>query len=71
MVASNSLQINKVNETGLTLKEAFQLATLGGSQGKKKILLCAHRKLQLSLIICLPVFMGDSQVFWSRVKSNW
>ncbi|NWS02771.1 GUAD deaminase, partial [Motacilla alba] len=32
MVASNSLQINKVNETGLTLKEAFQLATLGGSQ---------------------------------------
>ncbi|XP_017662813.1 PREDICTED: guanine deaminase isoform X3 [Lepidothrix coronata] len=32
MVASNSLQINKVNETGLTLGEAFQLATLGGSQ---------------------------------------
>ncbi|NXE28081.1 GUAD deaminase, partial [Ardeotis kori] len=32
MVASNSLQINKVNETGLTLEEAFQLATLGGSQ---------------------------------------
>ncbi|XP_018778424.2 guanine deaminase isoform X4 [Serinus canaria] len=32
MVASNSLKINKVNETGLTLKEAFQLATLGGSQ---------------------------------------
>lgn len=38
MIASNSLQINKVNETGLTLAEAFQLATLGGSQGKKKIL---------------------------------
>lgn len=36
MIASNSLQINKVNETGLTLEEAFQLATLGGSQGKKK-----------------------------------
>ncbi|NXD98114.1 GUAD deaminase, partial [Chaetorhynchus papuensis] len=32
MMASNSLQINKVNETGLTLQEAFQLATLGGSQ---------------------------------------
>ncbi|NXX85903.1 GUAD deaminase, partial [Urocolius indicus] len=32
MVASNSLQINKVNETGLTLEEAFKLATLGGSQ---------------------------------------
>ncbi|KAK2513868.1 Gda [Columba guinea] len=32
MIASNSLQINKVNETGLTLEEAFQLATLGGSQ---------------------------------------
>ncbi|XP_074877259.1 guanine deaminase isoform X2 [Buteo buteo] len=32
MIASNSLEINKVNETGLTLKEAFQLATLGGSQ---------------------------------------
>ncbi|NXG50574.1 GUAD deaminase, partial [Psilopogon haemacephalus] len=32
MVASNSLQINKVNETGLTLEEAFRLATLGGSQ---------------------------------------
>ncbi|XP_057281807.1 guanine deaminase isoform X2 [Pezoporus wallicus] len=32
MMASNSLQINKVNETGLTLEEAFQLATLGGSQ---------------------------------------
>ncbi|XP_053787845.1 guanine deaminase isoform X2 [Vidua macroura] len=32
MVASNSLQINKVNETGLTVEEAFQLATLGGSQ---------------------------------------
>ncbi|XP_021397191.2 guanine deaminase [Lonchura striata] len=32
MVASNSLQINKVNETGLTIEEAFQLATLGGSQ---------------------------------------
>ncbi|NXY05426.1 GUAD deaminase, partial [Pteruthius melanotis] len=32
MMASNSLQINKVNETGLTLEEAFQLATLGGSR---------------------------------------
>ncbi|NWQ78875.1 GUAD deaminase, partial [Columbina picui] len=32
MIASNSLQISKVNETGLTLEEAFQLATLGGSQ---------------------------------------
>ncbi|NXV74613.1 GUAD deaminase, partial [Atlantisia rogersi] len=32
MMASNSLQINKVNETGLTLAEVFQLATLGGSQ---------------------------------------
>ncbi|NXG61099.1 GUAD deaminase, partial [Hemiprocne comata] len=32
MMASNSLQINKSNETGLTLEEAFQLATLGGSQ---------------------------------------
>ncbi|NWI97080.1 GUAD deaminase, partial [Pitta sordida] len=32
MMASNSLQINKVNETGLTLEEAFQLATLGGGQ---------------------------------------
>ncbi|KAF1550588.1 Guanine deaminase, partial [Eudyptula albosignata] len=32
MIASNSLQINKMNETGLTLEEAFQLATLGGSQ---------------------------------------
>ncbi|NXY44948.1 GUAD deaminase, partial [Ceuthmochares aereus] len=32
MMASNSLQINKVNETGLALGEAFQLATLGGSQ---------------------------------------
>ncbi|NXL60065.1 GUAD deaminase, partial [Chordeiles acutipennis] len=32
MMASNSLQIYKVNETGLTLEEAFQLATLGGSQ---------------------------------------
>ncbi|NWV28739.1 GUAD deaminase, partial [Origma solitaria] len=32
MMASNSLQINKVNETGLTLEGAFQLATLGGSQ---------------------------------------
>ncbi|NXB66063.1 GUAD deaminase, partial [Struthidea cinerea] len=32
MMASNTLQINKVNETGLTLEEAFQLATMGGSQ---------------------------------------
>ncbi|NXD85003.1 GUAD deaminase, partial [Halcyon senegalensis] len=32
MVAANILQINKVNETGLKLKEAFRLATLGGSQ---------------------------------------
>ncbi|NXI28899.1 GUAD deaminase, partial [Sterrhoptilus dennistouni] len=32
MIASNSLQINKVNKTGLTLAETFQLATLGGSQ---------------------------------------
>lgn len=35
IIASNNLQINKVNERGLTLEEAFQLATLGGSQGKK------------------------------------
>ncbi|XP_043402955.1 guanine deaminase isoform X2 [Chelonia mydas] len=32
MSASTVFQINKVNETGLTLKEAFRLATLGGSQ---------------------------------------
>ncbi|XP_071586262.1 guanine deaminase [Heliangelus exortis] len=32
MIAANTLQINKVNETGLTIAEAFQLATLGGSQ---------------------------------------
>ncbi|NXR40824.1 GUAD deaminase, partial [Zosterops hypoxanthus] len=32
MIASNSLQINKVNKTGLTLAETFRLATLGGSQ---------------------------------------
>ncbi|XP_062455734.1 guanine deaminase isoform X1 [Rhea pennata] len=32
MIASNALQVNKVNKTGLTLKEAFRLATLGGSQ---------------------------------------
>ncbi|NXE52313.1 GUAD deaminase, partial [Casuarius casuarius] len=32
MMAANTLQVNKVNETGLTLKEAFRLATLGGSQ---------------------------------------
>ncbi|NWW15956.1 GUAD deaminase, partial [Falcunculus frontatus] len=32
MMASNSLQINKVNETRLSLEEAFRLATLGGSQ---------------------------------------
>ncbi|XP_032297138.1 guanine deaminase isoform X1 [Coturnix japonica] len=32
VIASNALKINKVSETGLTLKEAFQLATLGGSQ---------------------------------------
>ncbi|NXT88943.1 GUAD deaminase, partial [Anhinga rufa] len=32
MMASNVLQITKENEKGLTLKEAFQLATLGGSQ---------------------------------------
>ncbi|KAF1664777.1 Guanine deaminase, partial [Aptenodytes patagonicus] len=32
MIASNSLQINKINETGLRLEDAFQLATLGGSQ---------------------------------------
>lgn len=35
MSASTVFQINKVNETGLTLKEAFRLATLGGSQGKE------------------------------------
>uniref|UniRef100_A0A8C5TY73 Guanine deaminase n=1 Tax=Malurus cyaneus samueli TaxID=2593467 RepID=A0A8C5TY73_9PASS len=32
MVASNTIQINGVNETGLTIQQAFQLATLGGSQ---------------------------------------
>nr|XP_009681523.1 PREDICTED: guanine deaminase-like isoform X2 [Struthio camelus australis] len=32
MIASCTLQVNKANETGLTLKEAFRLATLGGSQ---------------------------------------
>ncbi|NXC73613.1 GUAD deaminase, partial [Anhinga anhinga] len=32
MTASNVLQIKKENEKGLTIKEAFQLATLGGSQ---------------------------------------
>uniref|UniRef100_A0A8B9E8T1 Guanine deaminase n=1 Tax=Anser cygnoides TaxID=8845 RepID=A0A8B9E8T1_ANSCY len=32
MMASTTLQINKVNERGLTLKEVFRLATLGGSQ---------------------------------------
>ena len=32
VVASNALKINKVSEAGLTLKEAFRLATLGGSQ---------------------------------------
>lgn len=32
MSASNTLKFNKVNETGLTLKEAFRLATLGGSE---------------------------------------
>uniref|UniRef100_A0A674IAE8 Amidohydrolase-related domain-containing protein n=1 Tax=Terrapene triunguis TaxID=2587831 RepID=A0A674IAE8_9SAUR len=32
MSASNTLLLNKVNNTGLTLKEAFRLATLGGSQ---------------------------------------
>jgi len=56
MMASDSLQINKVNETGLTLEEAFQLATLGGSQGKKKFLQDVHRELQLFLILCLLVF---------------
>ncbi|NWI15230.1 GUAD deaminase, partial [Crypturellus soui] len=32
MMASNALLLNKVNEKGLTLEEAFRLATLGGSQ---------------------------------------
>nr|XP_006137887.1 guanine deaminase [Pelodiscus sinensis] len=32
MSASNTLKFNKVNETGLTLKDAFRLATLGGSE---------------------------------------
>uniref|UniRef100_F6Z6Z3 Guanine deaminase n=1 Tax=Callithrix jacchus TaxID=9483 RepID=F6Z6Z3_CALJA len=32
VMASNILLINKVNEKSLTLKEAFRLATLGGSQ---------------------------------------
>ncbi|XP_035414386.1 guanine deaminase isoform X1 [Cygnus atratus] len=32
MMASTTLQINKLNERGLTLKEVFRLATLGGSQ---------------------------------------
>uniref|UniRef100_A0A8C3C8F2 Guanine deaminase n=1 Tax=Cairina moschata TaxID=8855 RepID=A0A8C3C8F2_CAIMO len=32
MMASTTLQINKVNGRGLTLKEVFRLATLGGSQ---------------------------------------
>lgn len=54
MIASNSLQINKVNETGLTLEEAFQLATLGGSQGKKKFIQDVHRELQLFLDVMSP-----------------
>ncbi|KAL8203266.1 UNVERIFIED_CONTAM: hypothetical protein K2H54_046302, partial [Gekko kuhli] len=32
LIVSNTLKINKENEDGLTLKEVFQLATLGGSQ---------------------------------------
>lgn len=44
VIASNTLKINKVSEAGLTLKEAFQLATLGGSQGKKKFLDNMYRK---------------------------
>ncbi|NWX88099.1 GUAD deaminase, partial [Nothoprocta pentlandii] len=32
MMASNALLLSKVNERGLTLGEAFRLATLGGSQ---------------------------------------
>ncbi|XP_077200913.1 guanine deaminase isoform X3 [Paroedura picta] len=32
LIVSNTLKINKENEEGLTLKEVFQLATLGGSQ---------------------------------------
>ncbi|XP_019410905.1 PREDICTED: guanine deaminase [Crocodylus porosus] len=32
MIMSNGLKINKINEEGLTIKEVFQLATLGGSQ---------------------------------------
>uniref|UniRef100_A0A8C6YX70 Guanine deaminase n=1 Tax=Nothoprocta perdicaria TaxID=30464 RepID=A0A8C6YX70_NOTPE len=32
MMASNALLLSKVNERGLTLEEAFRLATLGGSQ---------------------------------------
>ncbi|OXB81729.1 UNVERIFIED_CONTAM: hypothetical protein H355_010290 [Colinus virginianus] len=32
VIASNTLKINKVSEAELTLKEAFRLATLGGSQ---------------------------------------
>ncbi|XP_025060242.1 guanine deaminase isoform X3 [Alligator sinensis] len=32
MIMSNGLKINKINEEGLTIKEVFRLATLGGSQ---------------------------------------
>ncbi|XP_048360174.1 guanine deaminase [Sphaerodactylus townsendi] len=32
VIVSNALKISKENEEGLTLKEAFRLATLGGSQ---------------------------------------
>lgn len=35
MIMSNGLKINKINEEGLTIKEVFRLATLGGSQGKE------------------------------------
>lgn len=56
VVASNALKINKVSEAGLTLKEAFRLATLGGSQGKKKFIYNMHRRPPLFLIQCLYVY---------------
>lgn len=38
IMVSNVVYITQQNEAGLTLKEAFRLATLGGSQGKKKLI---------------------------------
>lgn len=35
LIVSKTLKINKESEEGLTLKEVFRLATLGGSQGNE------------------------------------